>query len=102
MLLILILLQNDLPTPTSETFAYNHFHCAVSLPKQKFCQSYQNTLEKLSFSRSALFQVKTRVVLKYSVSDCLRKPVFDSNSSQTPSKLISLTILVTLRRFTLF
>ena len=31
MLLILILLQNGLPTPTSETFAYNHFHNILRL-----------------------------------------------------------------------
>ena len=48
-----------------------------------------------------LFQVKTRVSLKYFVSDCLWKPVFDSNTPQTPSSLISLTILVTLGSLTL-
>ena len=45
--------------------------------------------------------MKTRVSLKYFVSYCLWKP-FDSNSPETPSNLISLTILVTLRPFTLF
>ena len=39
---------------------------------EKFCLSQQKTLEKwkLNFSRSALFQVKTRVSLKYFVTDC--------------------------------
>ena len=48
-----------------------------------------------------LFQVKTIVGRKYFVIDYLWKPVFDSNSSQTPSNLIFLTILVTLKSFTL-
>ena len=40
--------------------------------------------------------------LKYFVTYCLWKPFFDSNLFQTPSNLISLTILVTLRLLTLF
>ena len=56
---------------------------------------------EVNFSRSALFQVKTTVSLKYFVTGCLWKPVFDSSSAQTPSKLISMTILVTLKDFTL-
>ena len=40
--------------------------------------------------------MKTTVTAKYFVNDCLWKPFVDSNSSQTPSNLISLTILVTL------
>ena len=47
-----------------------------------------------------LFHTKTS--LKYFVNDCLWKPLFDSNSPQTPTNLIFLTILVTLRPFTLF
>ena len=39
---------------------------------------------------------------KENVKDSLWNPSFYSNSSQTPSNLISLTILVTLRPFTLF
>ena len=39
------------------------------------CQNFVNTSEKflknkLNFSRSALFQIKTRVSLKYFVNDC--------------------------------
>ena len=46
--------------------------------------------------------MKTRVSLKYFVSYCLWKLFFDSYSPQTPSNLISLTILVTVSPFTLF
>ena len=46
--------------------------------------------------------MKTRVSLKYFVTDCPWKPAFDFKLLQTLSKLISLTILVTLRPFTLF
>ena len=46
--------------------------------------------------------MKSRVSLKHFATDCLWKPSFDFNSSQTPSNLISLTILVTLKSFTLF
>ena len=54
-----------------------------------------------------LFVLKTRFRLRYFVSYCLWKPFFDSifffNSvSLTPSNLISLKFLVTLRLFTLF
>ena len=58
--------------------------------------------QKLNFTHSALFHMKTRVVLKYFVNDCLCKHLFDFNSPQTPSNLISLTILVTLRPLKLF
>ena len=44
--------------------------------------------------------MKTRVSLKYFVDDSVRKPLFDFNSPQTLSNLISLTILVTPRSFT--
>ena len=49
--------------------------------------------ERLNFSRSAQFHMRTRVSPQYFVTDRL----FDSNSSQTPLKLIYLTILVALR-----
>ena len=62
---------------------------------------YAVPLPKLNLSISALAQAKPRVSLKGFVTDCLWKPVFYSNSSQTHSNLISLTILVTLRSFTL-
>ena len=56
----------------------------------------------LNFSRSAPFHMKTTVSLKYHVNDCLWKPFLDFNAPQTPSNLDLLTILVTLRLFTLF
>ena len=76
-------------------------HCCYY---QKFCQHQQKKPKKqrLNFSRGALFHKKIRFSLKYFVTDCLWKPFIDSNSSQTPSNLISLTILVTLRFLTLF
>ena len=37
---------------------------------QQFCQCYQKAAEKLSFSRSALFHVRTRICLNYIVHDC--------------------------------
>ena len=58
--------------------------------------------QKLKFSGSAKFYMKTRLSLKYFVNDCLWKHFFDSNSPQNPSKLISLTLLGTLRPFTQF
>ena len=71
---------------------------------KNFVHTCKKTLEKqkLNFSHSALFHMKTRVSLKYFVNDCFGKPPFDSNSPQIPLNLISLTILVTLRPFTLF
>ena len=56
--------------------------------------------QKLNFSRSALFRMEARVSLKYFLNEYLRKQFFASNSPQTPSNLIYLTILVTLRPFT--
>ena len=46
--------------------------CAIPLPKRNFCQFQQKTPEKqkLKLSRSALFQPKTRVSLRYPVTDC--------------------------------
>ena len=35
---------------------------------------------KKNFSRSVLFQVKTRISLEYFLTDCSWKPFFDSNS----------------------
>ena len=46
--------------------------------------------------------MKTRVSLKYFATDCLWKPFTDSNLLQTPSNLISFTVLVTLRPSTFF
>ena len=56
----------------------------------------------LKFPPSAPFHMKTRVSLRCFVNDRLRKPLFDCNSNHTPSNLISLAILLTLRRFKLF
>ena len=48
--------------------------CPVFLPKIKFCQYQQKTSkQKLNFSRSALFHMKTRVFLKYFVRGCRSK-----------------------------
>ena len=58
--------------------------------------------QKLNFSCGVLFQVKTRVSLKYFVSYSPWTPFSDFNSVQTSSNLISLTFLITLRSFTLF
>ena len=58
--------------------------------------------QKLNFSRSALFHMKTRVSLKYFVNDCFWKHFFASNSPHTSSNLISLTIVVTIRLFASF
>ena len=46
--------------------------------------------------------METRASLKYFVNGCLCKHVFASNSPQTPTNLISLAILATLRPFTQF
>ena len=46
--------------------------------------------------------MKTRVSRKYFVDDCVWKQFFASNSPQTPSNLISFTILLALRFFTQF
>ena len=56
--------------------------------------------QKLNFSRSALFNMKTRVSLRYFVNDCLWKHFLSSNSPQTPSNLIYFSILLTVRPFT--
>ena len=80
---------------------------SVQSPYQSecFCYYQKKTLEKqkLNFSRCALFHMKTRVSLRYFVIYCVWKLFFYySNSSRTPSNLISSTFLVTLRLFTLF
>ena len=46
--------------------------------------------------------MKARVYLKYFVHDCLWKHFLASNSPQSPSNFICLTILVTLRPLKLF
>ena len=58
--------------------------------------------QKLIFSHSALFRMKTRVSVKYFVNDCLWKQFFASNLPQTPPNLIYLTIFVTPRPFAEF
>ena len=58
--------------------------------------------QELNFFRSVLFHMETRVTLKYFVNGGLWKQFFASNSTQTSSNLISLTILVTLRPYTQF
>ena len=56
----------------------------------------------MNFSCRALFPIKPRFSLNYFVTDSLWKPFFDYKSPQTSLNLISLTILVTLRPFTMF
>ena len=56
----------------------------------------------MNFPRRVLFHMKTRVYLKYFLNDCLWKHSFAAKLPQTPSNLIWLTILVTLRAFTQF
>ena len=46
--------------------------------------------------------MKTKVNVKYFVTDCLWKHFFDSNLPQTPSNLISLIVLITISHFVLF
>ena len=60
--------------------------------------------QTLNFSRSALLNknMKTRVCLKYFVSDCPWKQLLASNLLQTPSNLLYLTIFVTLMPLALF
>ena len=45
--------------------------------------------------------MKTRVIVRYFVTDCLWKQFFDFNSLQMPLNLIFWTVLVILRTFTL-
>ena len=58
--------------------------------------------EKLNFSHSALFHMKSRVYLKYFVNVCVCKQFFAFNLPQTPSNLFFLTNFVTLSPLTLF
>ena len=59
-------------------------------------------LQKINFSCSALFHIKTGVCPKYFLNGCLSKLFFPSNLPQTPLKFICLTIFVTLRPLTQF
>ena len=72
-----------------------------SFQKKTFCQFQQKSPEKqkLNFSHSALFHMKTRVCLRYFVNenDCLWKQFLASNLPQIPSNLICLTNFVNLR-----
>ena len=74
------------------------------LPKKKILSilAKDSLSIEIELSRSALFQVKTKVFLKYFVRGCLWKQVFASNLHQAPSDLICLAILVTLRSLTQF
>ena len=72
--------------------------------KNFFCQYQQKGPKKqrINCPRGSLFHRKTRVSLKYFATDSLSKPFFDSKLSQTPSNLISLIILVTVKLFSSF
>ena len=63
-------------------------------------KNFQKIAIKL-FSLYAIY-IKTRVSLKYFVTDSLWKAFFDLNLPQIPSNLSYLTILVNLRPFTMF
>ena len=75
---------------------FTHQHENLLTPAKKSSKKY------LKFLPSAPFHMKTRVSLRCFVNNRLWKPLFDSNSNHTPSNLISLTTLLTLRRFKLF
>ena len=77
--------------------------CSVLL-KEKFCQYYCKSpkKQKLNFSHSMLFHMKIKVCLILFVNNCLCKQFLDSNSPQTPSNLIRLTVSTTLRPLTQF
>ena len=89
-----------------KTFKFHKMiaYCPVFRPKWKFCYYLQKTLEKqkLNFFCSILFHMKTRISLRYFVNDCLWKHFLASNSPQTSSNLIYLSILLTLMPFTQF
>ena len=78
--------------------------CSVFHPNSKLCQYQQKNIEKqkLNFSHSALFHMKTRVCLKYFVHYFVWKQLSLSTSSQIPLSLICWTILETLRLSTQF
>ena len=67
--------------------------CPVFLPKCKFCKQLQKLTEiqKMNFSQSALFHMKSEVCLKFFVLDCRLKQIFASNSLQALSILKLLT-----------
>ena len=69
---------------------------AQSSSRIHFCQYQQKSAEKQkwNFFHSALFHIKTRVCLKYFVNNCLWKQFLASNSPQSSSNLICLTIFV--------
>ena len=58
--------------------------------------------QKLNFSPSALFHMKTRVCLKHFLHDCIWRQLFASNSPQPPLNVISVTVLGTPRLLTQF
>ena len=58
--------------------------------------------KKSNVCHSPLLHMKTRVSLKYFVNDFLWEQFLAFKSPQTPSNLISLTILLILRPFTQF
>ena len=73
--------------------------CPVPLPKQIFCYYWQKThkKQKLNFSRSALFHMKTRVSLKYFVNDCcynLSHWQLDSRCSVYVGDVFTVTLLI--------
>ena len=57
---------------------------------------------EIELSCSVLFQMETRVFLKYLFKGCLCKQFFSSNSPQARSNLIIFIILVTVSSLTQF
>ena len=78
--------------------------CPAPCQANVFVSSSKNVPKKwpLNFSRGALFYIKSRVSRQYFQTDWLWKHFFDFNSSQTPSNLIYLIILLTLSLLTKF
>ena len=100
-------LSNDLRLRKEQESVYtsqNDSLAPSSLAKKKmFLIPTKNSWKKeITLFRAALFGMKTRVFPKLFVNDCFWKHFFACNLPQTPSNLISLPILVTLRPFTQF
>ena len=83
----------------------NFLDSKFSLPlKPKILSILRKKFEKqkLNFSPSALFHMKTRVCLKHFLHDCIWRQLFASNSPQPPLNVISVTVLGTPRLLTQF
>ena len=61
-------------------------------PKTNALLILAKTCWKIKLSRISLFHIKTRVSLKYFVSDCIRKQYFGPNSPQTGLNVMPFTV----------